>query len=100
MLALDMIWEQLSIAATANLWPGPMLSVLTLSIAEVESTKTVQPRPLDCCGKSSIAGTIMTAKMSASRGRLACRNFALVLLREGLFLVCGRQLDGLQTECA
>ena len=38
---LARIREQISMAATANRWPGPRASSLTRLMAEVESTKTV-----------------------------------------------------------
>ena len=48
LLLLEIILVQASMAAMAKPCPGPMLSDLTLSMAAVESTKTVYRWPLSC----------------------------------------------------
>ena len=45
-LSLVRMREQISMAATANCWPGLRASFLTRSMAVVESTNTVYRRPL------------------------------------------------------
>ena len=44
-LSLDRTLVQAPVAAMAKRWPGPMLSDLILSMADVESTNTVIHKP-------------------------------------------------------
>ena len=110
-LSLARMHEQASMAATANRWSGPSASLLTLSMAAVESTNTVPVAVLLALGQGAkglayykglrvedlfVGSDVAAASRPPLLGPDACRSTLPSPCRELLVQTVSRRLHSLR----